>query len=221
MIEYCENFYYYKKKKPKRKKFVFSLIFILVFMVSFFCYYKFIVSKKIINICDAYSNHVITETINNSLVKSMLEYVDYQDLITIEKNSLGELVFMSANSMKINTLSRDISLRVQNILTEKLKRGVPIPTLAFFGLDSLSGYGKTIYYKILNFNSVNCSFESQFDGVGINQTLHKIYCNIECAVNINFYSNNQTIKVKAPILITESVVIGKVPEVYLNGTLFN
>ena len=56
--------------------------------------------------------------------------------------------------------------------------------------------------------------------VGINQTLHSIYINVESKVNVGLSLSNQTIIVNSSILVAETILVGKIPEVYLSGNLF-
>ena len=60
-------------------------------------------------------------------------------------------------------------------------------------------------------------FVSEFDAVGINMTKHTLLLSVVVNVNLilplksyEFTSTNQ-------VLLAESVIIGKVPEVYLSG----
>ena len=66
-----------------------------------------------------------------------------------------------------------------------------------------------------------CNFESEFTSVGINQTLHSIYVcvNIESIINIPF--NSSSITHNSKVLLSETILVGKVPELYLNGKIFD
>jgi hypothetical protein len=57
--------------------------------------------------------------------------------------------------------------------------------------------------------------------VGINQTLHSIYVNVNCELKITTPLNVQIEKISTPVLLNETVLVGKVPSVYLNGNLFS
>ena len=75
--------------------------------------------------------------------------------------------------------------------------------------------------KILNISNVTCSFSSKFESVGINQTLHIIYSNLKAEVNIEMPLNRKTTTSETSVLISQAVIVGKVPDIYLNGGLFN
>jgi hypothetical protein len=65
--------------------------------------------------------------------------------------------------------------------------------------------------------SVVCKFVSNFESAGINQTLHKIYVNINAQIGVVFPLNSVSFNSEQQVLISECVIIGQVPEVYLNS----
>ena len=81
--------------------------------------------------------------------------------------------------------------------------------------------GEKYIYKAVNIVSVISEFKSNFNSVGVNQTLHSIYIDVIVMVEIIFPLNKTTVKNSTPILISESVLIGKVPDIYLNGKIFS
>ena len=62
----------------------------------------------------------------------------------------------------------------------------------------------------------NCDFVSFFQSAGINQTLHKIYIDVYADVSIVTPIDQPTIQVKAEILVCENLIVGKIPQTYLN-----
>ena len=62
---------------------------------------------------------------------------------------------------------------------------------------------------------------SQFIEKGINQTLHSIYVDIKGDVKLEIPFSNYKNELKSSVLVCETVLVGKVPELYLNGKLFS
>lgn len=216
---YAENIWYVKKKRKKRKKFL--VLFFIIFLISIlFSYYRYVVSEHIISICVDYTNSFATEAVNNAVLISLKDEIKYSNLIFIEKNNSGDIVLMNTDSLKINTINREIATITQQNLKERLKIGIDIPVLAFSGISLLSGYGVTLNFNSISISEVVCNFSSKFQSVGINQTLHSIYIDVVCEVNIEIPLNKKTEKSVTSVLISEAVLIGKVPDTYLNGNLF-
>jgi sporulation protein YunB len=128
---------------------------------------------------------------------------------------------MTTDSYKLNVISREVEKHSFTILKSKIEKGVQIPFLAFLGLDFISGYGRKINFKMLAVSSVECDFLGEFSSVGINQTLHSIYINVKSKIKISKFFNKTEQVYTSKILLCETIIVGKVPEVYLNGKIFN
>lgn len=221
MIEVSsENIWYIKKrKKPKLKK-VLAFFLITLFILSAILYNYFVVNKMIFKYCEEYAIYNFSECVNEAILESLEEDFSYNSLIDIEKNNLGDIVLMNAKTYEVNKLSRKIVNYTSTKLNNRFLNGIPVPSLAFTGIPILSGYGNKINLKTMFVSSVNCNFVSKFTAVGINQTLHSIYVEVTSTSMINSFLSKNQVKCNTQVLICESILIGKVPEIYLNSKLF-
>ena len=58
--------------------------------------------------------------------------------------------------------------------------------------------------------------KSEFSSSGINQTLHRIYLQIECEVSILTPFKTIDEKIENQVLLVEAVIIGTTPNTYYN-----
>ena len=84
------------------------------------------------------------------------------------------------------------------------------------GSRYLAGVGPRIQIKILPLGSVTTDFKSKFESSGINQTIHKIYLDVACKVNVVTPYDSIETEIVNQVLMTESVIIGEIPETYYN-----
>lgn len=220
MIECSNENIWYKKRRLGIFKRISALFVVFAIVACIIFYFKFFVVKQIYRICEDFSYSYSTESVNKVIIESLSIPTKYSDLVTVEKNESGDIVLMSVNSYKVNVINREIALQTEKKLTDKLNNGIPIPLLCFSGIEILSGYGPIINYKSIDVVSVICEFDSRFESVGINQTLHSIYIKVLSRVDIEAFFSKQTAECETTVLLSESVLIGKVPEVYLNGKIF-
>lgn len=223
MIECSSENIYYKKRKNSKKNFklFFSIILVISILSALFMYYKNICSPFIVNICNDKFYSINSRSVNKIILSSLNTNIDYEELISVEKNNNGDIVLLKANSKNINLISRFIIDETFTNIENELKNGIKIPILAFSGIEILSGYGKEVDFKAIAINDVSCNFSSNFASVGINQSLHRIYVEIVSNVKISLPFNSRFEKFSTKILIAETVLVGKVPEIYLNGKLFS
>ncbi len=222
MIEVCNTNVWYKKRRKKTpiKRIIKILITLLIIFLIYF-YYQNYITEQVLRICGDYSEVCATESVNNAVLQSLKTQINYSDLVTIEKNSNGNVSLMTANSYKINSISREISNNSLNNLTKKLEKGVPVPLLSFTGIGLLAGYGGVVNYKAVYVSNVVCNFTSKFESVGINQTLHSIYIDVNSEIKLEMPAKKLTKICNSQVLICETIIVGQVPEIYLNGNLFD
>jgi sporulation protein YunB len=153
----------------------------------------------------------------NDAVLNSISLLNYDDLVVYEKDTTGQIALISINSTLSNKINRTVSDLSKNIIENELKDGVPIPVGIFTGIGFLSGKGKNVYLKVFNVQSVVCDFKSKFDDAGINQTLHSLYLDVEVQASLIYNGVDKVIRTNSEVLLAENLIVGKIPEFYLNS----
>ena len=80
----------------------------------------------------------------------------------------------------------------------------------------LSGRGPGVKIRISTVGDVETNLKSEFTAQGINQTLHRIYLEAQC--NINVLTPFRDIKkdITSQVLLSENVIVGEIPTNYYN-----
>ena len=79
------------------------------------------------------------------------------------------------------------------------------------------GRGPLVNLRIVPLGAVKSAFDSKFNAVGINMTKHTLFLLIDVHISIVLPIKAYDVYTKNQIMLAESVIVGKVPEVYLNG----
>lgn len=87
---------------------------------------------------------------------------------------------------------------------------------SFTGFKLLAGKGPGVPIRISSIGNVETDLRSEFKEQGINQTLHRVYLQVECEISILTPYNDITEKITNQVLIAENVIVGKVPDAYYN-----
>ena len=203
-----------KRWNKKRTRIIISIFFIFLIILI---YYFFVVSP-VIKTYSAQETKAITERAINMAVSNVINRtLNYDTLIDINYSQSGEIGSFSANQYEINTITREIVKETQHQMTNLGQDGLPIKLGTFSGVPFLIDRGPVIHLNLVPIGVVSGKFESEFSSVGINMTKHTLFLYIDVHVSIvlpvqsyEIYSTNQ-------VLLAESIIVGKVPEVYLNG----
>lgn len=204
------------KRLHRKKSFVIKLT-IVIFLIIFLMYYFFVVSPIIKTYTSAETRAVTEEAINRAVSNVINLSLKYDSLIDISYTASGDIASFTANQFEINSISREIVEQAQIEMQTLGDEGLNINLGTFSGIPFLIGRGPIINLKLTPIGAVSSSFESTFESVGINMTKHTLYLYINVHVNIVLPIKSYDIYTSNQVLLAESIIIGKVPEVYLNG----
>lgn len=206
-------------KKLKKRALAF-VCFILVLSAVFGSYFQKNVTRVLLSVSEATMRASTTIAVNDAVYYTLGDEMRYDDLVTLSRNDKGEIVSVSANALKINRIARDTASISQANLKNLSLNGIPVPLGALSGIEALAGVGPSVNFKIIPVSSVTCDFSSEFQSVGINQIKHSIYLNVIVDVSIVMPSRTQNFDVVTDILVGEFIVVGSIPDTYLQTDIF-
>ena len=201
------------KFQLKQKIFAFFIIFILIISV----YIRYLVTPIVVENTRAQVSNFATKSINYAIADTMNQNVSYGDLIKIIRDNNDNVSYIEANSVRINLLSKTMSKVVMLNFLELSKNPIKIPLGSFSGVSVFAGLGPKITYDINPYGEVFCYFTSNFETAGINQTYHKLYLLIKLKVNVVLPLKSVLVNSESEVLLCETLIVGKIPEVYLNS----
>ena len=153
----------------------------------------------------------------NSAIAALMAEGDFQsdDFVSFEKNASGEVTAIHSNMAKINLLSTQILDRVVGA-TENRTLTVYIPAGNLTGVSLLMGRGPSVPVKIIMLTSSRVELGDSVITAGINQTKHQISLNVIVDVDILIPWGTESTQVVTEVMIEDTLVVGKVPDTYLN-----
>ena len=162
------------------------------------------------------ASDIVTVQTNNAIAALMAEG-DFQngDFVSFEKNASGEVTAIHSNMAKINLLSTRILDRVVGA-TENRTLTVYIPAGNLTGVSLLMGRGPSVPVRIIMLTSSRVELGDSVITAGINQTKHQICLNVIVDVDILIPWGTESTQVVTEVMIADTLVVGKVPDTYLN-----
>lgn len=159
---------------------------------------------------------IVTLQVNSAITEIMKqENYDAEWFVHFEKNESGEITAISSNMTHINALSARILDRVVG-LTENQTITVSIPAGNLSGISLLMGRGPGVPVEILVLTSSRVEFQNNIVTAGINQTKHQISLQVIVDIDVLVPWGTESSQVITEVLIADTVVVGQVPETYLN-----
>lgn len=147
---------------------------------------------------------------------AMGQGVAYEELIDAQMDAQGRVSMLRANTMRMNELASQTALLAERELGSAENQVVEIPLGAALGVSFLSGFGPRLEVQILPVGAVHTSFDTEFETAGINQTRHKIFLNLRATVSLIVPTGSQLVEVTSTVPIAESIIVGEVPESFVD-----
>lgn len=154
----------------------------------------------------------VNDTINRTLAGRDYGY-DY--FVTIDRDESGAVTAIKANMARINALSSELL----SDIVEAADRGelsLSIPIGNILGSSLLLGKGPDIPVDITLLTSSRVDFKNELSAAGINQTKHEMKLDVVVDIDVVLPWRTVSTQVVTEILIAETVIVGEVPQTYLD-----
>ncbi len=163
--------------------------------------------------CRVKARSLATEFANEACLDNM-QNITYDDLCTIEKDEANDVCLIKMNSININKLNSKIALEIQEKLNDTTISKFYIRLGSFTGITLLSGRGPNLEVRMSTIGEVTTELKSEFEEMGVNQTLHRLYINVNCNVSLLTPFKDVDENITAQVLISETVISGDIPDAY-------
>jgi len=153
----------------------------------------------------------------NAIVKDIMTdpSFDASQLVRLEKASDGGIAAITTNVAEVNTLAAQVLERAVAQTAEQTV-SVDIPLGNLVGSALLLGKGPRIPVHVVMLSSSVAGFRSELTSAGINQTRHQILLDLHVEVSLLMPWRTVGSQVETEILVSETVIVGAVPDSYLN-----
>lgn len=199
-----------KKKKCKLKLIIFLSLFIFLLIIA-----DKQIRPLVKSVAENQAKIVATNLINEEILRELSEKSSYySEFVFLKTDNNGKLLAINTDSQKVNILKSSISSNIQKKMpsTTPIKAAVPLGTLT--GVELFMGRGPTINMKMSVPGCVLTDIKSEFVQAGINQTKHRIYIYVETQVYALIPGFPVATTVSTTVLISETVIVGDIPNVY-------
>lgn len=201
-------------KSPKFRKTI-KIILVLLIATSVVVISLDAVYPIFDTICEEKAKSIATIISNEEATNVMKEH-SYDEMFTIEKDSNNNIAMIKSNVISINEIISDIAIKIQEKIDSRGRENIEIAIGSFTGIKLLAGLGPGVKIRISSVGSVETDLRSEFTSQGINQTLHRVYLEVKCKVNILTPFKDMEKEITNQVLLIENVIVGQIPETYYN-----
>ena len=159
---------------------------------------------------------LMTLCINDTISRKLAaEDYDYDYFVTIDRDESGAVTAVKANRSRVNALSSELLSDIVEA-ADKGQLSLAIPLGNILGSSLLLGQGPHIPVDITLLTSSRVDFKNELSAAGINQTKHEMKLDVVVDIDVVLPWRTVSTQVVTEILIAETVIVGEVPQTYLD-----
>lgn len=141
--------------------------------------------------------------------------VSYGDFVTIQRDGGGAITALTTDMANMNLLRAELTAAILEALYEVDVSDIQVPLGSLFDLEPLWAKGPALTAKAMTVGTVRAEFDSQLTSAGVNQTLHRIWLEVDVPMTLLLPGGEVETELHTRLRVAETVIVGQVPDTYL------
>ncbi|MGI6004947.1 MAG: sporulation protein YunB [Christensenellales bacterium] len=202
-------------KKCSRRTLM-TIIVIVILIVAVIWIFLANIQPVILEMSEAKISAIAVTAMNKAVIDVMSQDVSFKDLINVYSDASGQTTMIQTNTVKMNEMGVKTAQRAQEEINRESQQQIMIPAGSALGINAFAGSGPKIPVKIVPVGNVSTSFVTDFENAGINQTRFRVSMLITARVALVLPTDSKTVEITTQALVTETIIVGNVPQNYVN-----
>lgn len=183
--------------------------------VSFVWFLKTTVEPNLEAVGKMRARAMVTGMVTKAVNDQFREELDTENLLIRKTNEQGQLEMLQADTKAMNLLITEISKELQAEYKTMEADRFQLPAGTVLGSKIFSQTGPEMELRVIPLSVSGMDFKTEFEAQGINQTKYKVYIILKSQVKVMAPFVSDTFDMSSTILIAEAVVLGGVPDSYV------
>ncbi|KAF5044230.1 Sporulation protein YunB [bioreactor metagenome] len=188
----------------------------MFFALLTYYYVEVSIKPTLASICEVKAKVIATQIINDTVREELNKDALKEQILIPTYDREGKVNMIRTDAMVMNTISSNIARNVQQKIVDLKNQTFSIPLFTALDSQLLAGKGPRLKFTILHQGSVLVDFVTEFAESGINQTRYKIYITVDVEISVLSPVTTSSTTVGSNVLIAEVVIVGDVPDSYMN-----
>lgn len=220
-----------KQKSPivsfskKKKRFRFSLRRLIMPTISLFLaflllssYSEHLLSHRFTELAESQAEKYLAETVNSAVEQMASEgLLSYSAMVKTIRDPSGEVIYLEVDTAMLAKAKARLVQYIDKALTEKKRITLSVPLGSLGGWNLFSGLGFPVRARIFPIGSTCGEIYTVLEDCGINQTRHLIRVDIHARLHLILPEESVEVETEVSLPLGERVLVGDVPEIYLDN----
>lgn len=207
---------YNSKRFKTRYRVLILFIVLIIFLIGIVKYSETRIRPIIVSMAEAHARSLGSKVVSEAISEEIeSNNISYDDLISFEKDESGKIAALKTDIIMVNRLKSRLSVVILNKLLNLKDINLYIPAGNLINGEFFSGRGPRIEIIVLPVGSVATNIANVFTSAGINQTRHQIMLEVYVTVSVIMPFSVQSTDISTSIAIAETIIVGDVPNMYM------
>lgn len=167
-------------------------------------------------VCESETRQFATSLMAESIADVLAEQsFHYSDFATLVYDSSGNVTAVETMTEQVNQLQSAMLSKVQEELEQCRDASLEVSLGTATGVWLFAGRGPHVSVRLMPIGNASVKLISSLESAGVNQTFHTIRAEITAEIRAAIPFSETTANVQYDCLISETVIVGNVPESYL------
>lgn len=189
---------------------------LLVAVILLWILAELFIKPPLVDIAEKKVNNILLGAVYDGVRRSCDELGYNNNLVRLEQDAQGRIVFVQSDSIYIGRLAGQISGYINEAIEQKLPLAVELPAGVLTGSSLMAAYGPSIKIELVAAAAQQVEIRSEFAAAGINQTRHIIYLHANLSSRLELPMQEQTFQTEVKVPLSEYIIIGSVPDTYVD-----
>lgn len=167
-------------------------------------------------IAAAQAQNTMTAVVEGAVTADLAaRQVSYADFVTIQRDGKGAITALTTNMANMNLLRAELTTAILDAIARVDVSGIQVPLGTLFDLEPLWAKGPALKARAITMGTVQAEFDSQLTSAGVNQTLHRIWLEVDIPMTLLLPGGKVETALQTRLCVAETVIVGQVPDTYL------
>lgn len=204
-----------KYKRYKRKFKIPLFIKFLFLLIILFAIFLFKIKPIIFLYAENSVETIVIDSINDIVQYEIYENRElYSEIIDLQVDSSNHVTAVKTDTILLSKIKAEILQAVYMNLDNLEEETLAIPLGNMLDATWFGGMGPKINIGMTALGTAYVEFVSSFTDAGINQTRHNVIIEITVEADILTVFGSERTEIKSDFMITDTIIVGNVPEQY-------
>ena len=211
--------------RAKKKRFRFSLRRLIIPAISIFLafcllsiYSEQLLSRRFAELAKSQAEKYLAETVNTAVEQMASEgLLTYSSMVKTIRDPSGEVIYLEVDTAMLAKAKAKLVRYIDDALAKKKRIALSVPLGSLGGWNLFSGLGFPVRVRIFPIGSTSGTIYTVLEDCGINQTRHLIRVDISAKLHLVLPEKSIEIETEVSLPLGERVLVGDVPEIYLDN----